>query len=200
MRIVVRKPATCVPLHLHSHYAFLDSTLSPEAVVTLAKERGSPAVALTDPNLHGAVEFCALAKQAGIQPIVGAEVTVAGQPLWLYVQDRAGYANLCRLLSQPVQRLAGLTDGLLAVGTDEPWAGHSPDRFYRAIGDPTRRVRSAFPCVPHRPVHHAVPADRWKFDVVQSIRTLTLLQQAHPEKRVGGVSARVASTSQAAHG
>ena len=91
-------------------------------------------------------------------------------------------------------------DGLLAVGTDEPWAGHSPDRFYRAIGDPTRRVRSAFPCVPHRPVHHAVPADRWKFDVVQSIRTLTLLQQAHPEKRVGGVSARVASTSQAAHG
>ncbi len=186
VRVVVRKPATCVPLHVHSHYSFLDSTLSPEAVVTLAKERGSPAVALTDPNLHGAVEFCALAKQAGIQPIVGAEVTVAGQPLWLYVQDRAGYANLCRLLSQPVKRLAGLTDGLLAVGTDEHWAGHFPDRFYRAIVDPTRPVRSAFPCVPHLPIHHAVPADRWKFDVVQSIRTLTLLKQAHPEKRAGG--------------
>ncbi|MEN9677416.1 MAG: hypothetical protein RIS76_3312 [Verrucomicrobiota bacterium] len=186
VRVVLRKPATCVPLHVHSHYAFLDSTLSPEAVVTLAKERGLPAVALTDPNLHGAVEFCALAKQAGIQPIVGAELTVDDQPLWLYVQDRTGYQNLCRLLSQPVKRLEGLTDGLFAVGTDDRWAGQFPDRFYRAITDPTQPVRSAFPCVLHLPVHHAVPADRWKFDVVQSIRTLTLLKQGHPEKRVGG--------------
>ena len=186
VRVVIRKPATCVPLRVHSHYSFLDSTLSPEAVVTLAKERGLPAVALTDPNLHGAVEFCALAKQAGIQPIVGAELTVDGQPLWLYVQDRAGYQNLCRLLSQPVKRLEGLTDGLLAIGTDDRWAAHFPGRFYRAVTDSTRPVRSAFPCVPHLPVHHAVPSDRWKFDVVQSIRTLTLLKQAHPEKRVDG--------------
>lgn len=186
VRVVVRKPATWVLLHVHSHYSFLDSTLSPEAVVALAKERGLPAVALTDPNLHGAVEFCALAKQAGIQPIVGAELTVDGQALWLYVQNHTGYANLCRLLSEPVKRLEGLTDGLLAAGTDDSWAAHFPDRFYRAVTDPTQPVRSAFPCVPHLPIHHAVPSDRWKFDVVQSIRTLTLLKQAHPEKRVGG--------------
>lgn len=185
VRVLVRKAATCVPLHVHSHFSFLDSTLSPEAVVTLAKERGLPTVALTDPNLHGAVEFCALAKQAGIHPIVGAELTVDGQPLWLYVQNRTGYANLCRLLSQSVKRLAGLTEGLLAVSAHESFAAQFPERFYRAVTDPTRPVRSAFPCVPHLSIHHAAPSDRWKFDVVQSIRTLTLLKQAHPEKRVG---------------
>ena len=188
LNVVVRKQVatTCVPLHVHGHYSFLDSTLSPEAVVTLAKARGLPAVAITDPNLHGAVEFCALAKQAGLQPIVGAKVTVADQPLWLYVQNRTGYANLCRLLSQAVRRLEGLTDGLLAVSGDESFAPQFPERFYRAVTDPTKPVRSAFPCVPHLAVHHATPGDRWKFDVVQSIRTLTLLKQAHPEKRAGG--------------
>ena len=31
-----------------------------------------------------------------------------------------------------------------------------------------------------------MPTDRWKFDVVQSIRTLTLLKQAHPQKHCDG--------------
>ena len=35
-----------------------------------------------------------------------------------------------------------------------------------------------------QPVHHASPADRMKFDIVQSIRTRTLLQQGHPGKRL----------------
>ncbi|NDJ15508.1 MAG: fused DNA polymerase IV/DNA polymerase III subunit alpha, partial [Acidobacteriia bacterium] len=34
--------------------------------------------------------------------------------------------------------------------------------------------------------HYAGAAERWKFDVVQSIRTLTLLKQQHPEKRLNG--------------
>ncbi|MEQ2006376.1 MAG: PHP domain-containing protein [Limisphaerales bacterium] len=183
-RFVIRKPATCVPLHVHSHYSFLDSTLSPEAVVALAKERGLPAVAVTDPNLHGAVEFCALAKLAGIQPVVGAELTVDGQALWRYVQNHTGYANLCRLLSDPVKRLEGLTDGLLAVGTDDCWAAHFPDRFYRAITDPTQPVRSAFPCVPHLPVHHAVTSDLLLY-VGQSADLhdrLTSYRHVHPDR------------------
>ena len=35
-------------------------------------------------------------------------------------------------------------------------------------------------------VHYATSADRLKYDIVQSIRTLTLLRQEHPEKKVGG--------------
>src|SRR5205085_4806674 len=42
------------------------------------------------------------------------------------------------------------------------------------------------PLVAMWPVHYAQRSDRWKFDVVQSIRTRTLLRQAHPEKLLTG--------------
>ena len=46
------------------------------------------------------------------------------------------------------------------------------------------RTRCPACCV--QPVRYAVPADRQKFDIVQSIRTRTLLRQAHPGKRLDG--------------
>ncbi len=65
-------------LNVKSCFSFMDSLLRPGDIVRMAGERGMKAVAMTDPNLHGAVEFCAAAKEAGIQPIVGAEVKVGG--------------------------------------------------------------------------------------------------------------------------
>src|ERR1035438_8515663 len=80
--------ATYVPLRTHSHYSFLDSTLSPQVIVSLAKRHGMAAVALTDTgNLHGAVEFVQAAKHAGIKPILGAELSVAEHPLLLFVES-----------------------------------------------------------------------------------------------------------------
>ena len=35
-------------------------------------------------------------------------------------------------------------------------------------------------------VHYAIPEDRRQYDILQSIRTLTLLEHDHPEKRRGG--------------
>jgi len=222
LQIIVRKsaPASYVPLHVHSYYSFLDSTLSPAAIVELARQHGLPAIALTDPNLHGAVEFQQLAKAAGVQPLIGAEVCVDGHPLWLYVQDATGYTNLCHWLNRaggtrdedchreaqaaqkgkgslsPLRPFAaqssaplGDTTGLLAVATDERWAEWFPGRFYRAVSSSEGlKERSVHPAVLHQPVHYATAADRWKFDVVQSIRTLTLLKQAHPDKRAAGAA------------
>ena len=73
-----------------------------------------PAVAVTDDaNLFGAMQFCAAAKKAGVQPIVGACWPLApsrrprtpGRPappeqLVLLVKDAEGYANLLRLMSR----------------------------------------------------------------------------------------------------
>src|ERR1039458_2181566 len=51
------------------------------------------------------------------------------------------------------------------------------------------RTASASRCVlnnsPATPTDSA-PADRLKFDILQSIRTLTLLRQEHPDKRMDG--------------
>lgn len=138
INIVVRKQSTAttyVPLNVHSHYSFLDSTLSPAAIVALAKHHQLPALALTDPNLHGAVEFFLEAKRAGVKPLIGAELRIEGQPLCLYVQNSTGYHNLCRLLSTPKMKLDGLTEGLLAVGPDQHHAHHFPSRFYRGVSN-----------------------------------------------------------------
>ncbi|HWY75402.1 MAG TPA: DNA polymerase III subunit alpha, partial [Verrucomicrobiae bacterium] len=36
------------------------------------------------------------------------------------------------------------------------------------------------------PIHYALPGDRPKYDILQSIRTLTLLREVHPDKRRSG--------------
>lgn len=201
LQIIIRpKTINYVPLRCHSHYSFLDSTLSPAAIVELAKQHDLPAVALTDTgNLHGAVEFVQAAQSAGIKPIIGTELRVGEHPLLLYAANAKGYSNLCRILSchakgavaneasvaakqrQPLKPslLTDLSEGLLAVSSDPSLAAIFPGRFYRAVTQEEGAV--ACPAV-----HYATPEDRRRYDIVQSIRTLTLLDHQHPEKRRGG--------------
>jgi len=197
--------ATYVPLRTHSHYSFLDSTLSPEAIVNLAKQHGMSAVGLTDTgNLHGAVEFVQTAQEAGIKPILGVELSVGDNPLLLYVESARGYTNLCRLLSRHAERtdknadeasvadqqrrpyrldeLTGFTEGLIAVSPDDELAELFRGSFYRLV----TAAKSDSQAVACPAIHYAVPGDRQKYDVVQSIRTLTLLREEHAEKRTNG--------------
>jgi DNA-directed DNA polymerase III PolC len=204
---LLTKPAvsTHVPLRTHSHYSFLDATLSPQDIVHLAKQHRMTAVALTDTgNLHGAVEFVQAAQEAGIKPILGVELSIGDKPLLLYVESAQGYANLCRLLSQHAERarqnadedsvaaqqrqpyrideVIGWTEGLIAVSPDERLAALFRGSFYRLV----TAMDSDSQAVACPAIHYAVPADRQKYDVVQSIRTLTLLREEHPEKRTAG--------------
>ena len=50
----------------------------------------------------------------------------------------------------------------------------------------SRDTPDDFPAVACPAIHYATPDDRQKFDIVQSIRTLTLLREKHPEKQRGG--------------
>jgi DNA polymerase-3 subunit alpha len=196
-----------VPLRVHSHYSFLDSTLSPTAIVELAKRNGLSSVALTDTgNLHGAVEFVEAAKKAGVKPILGAELRVGDHPLLLFVESAHGYHNLCRLLSRHAELAAthddegsvaarqrlpfrqkefdGMTDGLIGVGEDIRLAEMFPSRFYgMATG---AKISGEFPVAACPEIRYATSDDRRKYEIVQSIRTLTLLRQEHPDKRRGG--------------
>lgn len=145
-------------LNAKSCFSFMDSLLQPEDIVRMAAERGAKAVALTDPNLHGAVEFCMAAKEAGIKPIVAAEVKVRGVRYLAYVENAGGYRNLCGLLSGKPEhgKEAGGLDGLIL------------------------RPVTAFP-----EIRYAASRDAKFYEVVQSIRTLSLAGQPHPDKRRG---------------
>jgi DNA-directed DNA polymerase III PolC len=202
-----RETLTYVPLQGHSHYSFLDSTLSPAALVALAKRNGLPAVALTDTgNLHGAVEFVLAAKEAGIRPILGAELRVDGKPLLLFAESSAGYHNLCCLLSRHARRMAngaedggvaaqqrrpldprdleGRISGLIAVAVDPRLADLFPNSFYQMVT--ARETSGRLPAVAVPAIHYGAEAERQRYDILQSIRTLTLLRQHHADKRMGG--------------
>ena len=106
--------AAFVHLRVRSSYSLLDSTVRlPELVARAARER-MPAVAIVDrANLFAALEFSESAAKAGVQPIVGCLLPIAGDdqtrgngrpplPFWLpvLVQNQTGYRNLMKLLSR----------------------------------------------------------------------------------------------------
>ena len=127
--------APFVPLRVFSSYTLLDGAIDPKAIAKLAKERGFPAIAITDRNgLYGSIPFASASRDMGIQPIIGTMLAVQrapGEPIdWLglYAQNEAGWQNLCHLVSaahlaRPLELdphvtldcLNGHTDGLIAL-------------------------------------------------------------------------------------
>ena len=172
------------PLNIRSHYSFHDSLLSVRQIVARAGELGLPAVGLTDPNLHASVEFFLAAREAGIQPVLGAEVTPAPdrgaplpRPVLLYVQNQTGYANLCQILSEPRPSRSFLRDhasGLIPIPSPgrPPWA--------RNPSSPTPLF------LPE--IRYLHSRDRAAYEIIQSIRTLTRTGQEDPRKRRGDFS------------
>ena len=90
-----------IPLHVHSHWSLLDGVPSIKELVTFATSAGLPALALTDSHaLYGAMEFVSECRKAGVAPILGAELNLAGgDSIILLVRNMQGYGNLCRLIS-----------------------------------------------------------------------------------------------------
>ena len=67
-----------VHLHVHSSYSLLEGALTIGRLAELAKADRQPALALTDTdNMFGALEFSDKMAAAGIQPIIGAALSVA---------------------------------------------------------------------------------------------------------------------------
>jgi error-prone DNA polymerase len=89
-------------LHCHSAYSFLDGASHPVEIAAAAAEQGHSAIALTDHDgLYGSMEMAMAAKPLGLRAIVGTELTLEdGHHLTLLCEDRTGYANLCRLLTE----------------------------------------------------------------------------------------------------
>lgn len=120
-------------LHLHTAFSFLDGASLPEELAGRAAELGYRWLAVTDHDgLYGAQEFARAAHAAGIQPIIGLEVTLTDEThLTLLAESGQGYANLCRLVTASHHHAEsngtgeGLPDQVFAIGeqpfTEQPW-------------------------------------------------------------------------------
>lgn len=120
-----------VYLRTHSYYGFLESLLSPQALVDLAVQHQVPALGLTDHRyLSGAIEFYEACQSAGVKPILGLEIDFVYQDfsglLTLIARNLSGWSNLSRLSSHllvqntpvDIALLESHQDGLVAVMGD----------------------------------------------------------------------------------
>ncbi|MFL6545226.1 MAG: DNA polymerase III subunit alpha, partial [Candidatus Udaeobacter sp.] len=91
-----------VELHACSAFSFLRGGSFPEHLAEVAAELEMPAMALLDRNgVYGAQRFSVAAREHGVQPIIGCELSMEdGGILPVLVKDRTGYKNLCELLTQ----------------------------------------------------------------------------------------------------
>jgi error-prone DNA polymerase len=135
-------------LHCCSAFSFLRGGSFPEQLAEVAAELEMPAIALLDRNgVYGAQRFSVAAREHGVRPIIGAELSMEdGSILPVLVENRTGYKNLCGLLTQAHLRsekgncavrwdeLSEFTEGLIALfgsGSAPTRAGFLIDSFGR---------------------------------------------------------------------
>jgi error-prone DNA polymerase len=123
-----------IDFHTRSAFSFLEGASTPEKLVEVCANLGMPAMALLDRDgVYGAPRFHMAAAKAGIKAHIGAEVTCNSFSSWrrrdtekpnlrsssvspclrgdarlaLLVASRAGYQNLCRLITTMKLRAGG---------------------------------------------------------------------------------------------
>src|SRR5258708_1241846 len=91
-----------IELHACSAFSFLRGGSFPEQLAEVAAKLEMPAIALLDRNgVYGAQRFSVAAREHGVRPIIGAELSMEdGSILPVLVENRTGYKNLCGLLTQ----------------------------------------------------------------------------------------------------
>ncbi len=151
-----------IHLRTHTEHSLLEGAVPVQKLVALAAKAAMPAIAVTDTNnMFCALEFSTLAKEAGLQPIVGCQMALAHDPaqagekprlpapIVLLAQSEAGYMNLMKLNSclylrgdgqlphVTVDDLAAHAEGLICLsgGPDGPVG-----RFLRAGQTPKARA------------------------------------------------------------
>ncbi len=199
-----------VELHVRSAFSFLRAASLPEELAGAAAEMGFKAMALVDRDgFYGAPRFHFAAKKAGVRAHIGAEISCTdGTAYPLLVRNRAGYRNLCRLITQMKLRakknegaatpeeIAGHAEGLVClVGRASAcqWLldAFGPSNVYAEIQRHMDRREEArnqalveraralkIPLLATNGVCHATPAEREIFDVLAAVRNKTTLDAA----------------------
>ena len=150
-----------VHLHVHSNFSILQGAFRIPELVDAVARIGMPAVALTDTNgIYGVLEFCEAARAAGVKPIVGAEIVFSDEQCVCLAADMAGYANLCRIVSERrligtphCERFLGRANGHLSPNGAQPdgflceSVASNPDGLFVLSATPSvlERLKGAVP-------------------------------------------------------
>jgi len=132
--------ADFVHLRVHSAYSLSEGAIPVKQLIELCLERKMPAVAITDTNnLFGALEFSDAAAKAGVQPIIGCQLSITREksetgpgegtgtgpdtdPMVFLVQNSDGYHNLMKLVAHAYLEGEEASDPQVTLGALEKYS------------------------------------------------------------------------------
>ncbi len=194
-------PATFVHLHTHSLYSPMHGVPTLEKLCEAVRTQGQDRLALTDTNgLYGAIRFLEVARDAGLKPILGAELVHEARRAVLLAKTPTGYANLCRILSARhcdeafdfTGTVARHRAGLVILSDDRAaliaWSQDSDqDLYVELTPGPTMREAVAFsrqrglPPVATARASFLRPADYYAHRLLRAIAENTTLSRLRAE-------------------
>ena len=126
-----------VELHVRSAFSFLEGASLPEELASRCAELEQAAMAVTDTHgVYGAARFHLSAAKLGIRALIGAEVNAEyGSRYTLLAETRAGYQNLCRLITRTKFRDAKPGKPENPFATEDDFAEHAAGLICLTGGD-----------------------------------------------------------------
>jgi error-prone DNA polymerase len=158
--IIGQRPTASIAyaeLDVLTNFSFLRGASHPDELVSRAAEVGYAAIGITDVNsLAGIVRAHQAAKQIGIKLCIGARLRFTDAPdVLVWVENKAGYSNLCRLLTTGKRRaekgscnlrledFLASSDGLLAALTSRSIDPETPAPKDEQLQSAARALKDA---------------------------------------------------------
>ena len=86
-----------IPFKVTTDYTILKSLIKVKDLINFCVSKNIKSCGICDTNLFGAIEFYKLAKKNNIKPIIGLEIKVNDNIIYLYAKNYDGYKNLLKL-------------------------------------------------------------------------------------------------------
>lgn len=109
------------PLKVTTDYSLLNSLIKIKDLINFCVTNNIKSCAICDTNLFGCIEFYKTCKQNHIKPIIGLEIILNDNTIYLYAKNYDGYKNLLKINTIITERnisileLKNLSDNILVI-------------------------------------------------------------------------------------
>ncbi len=99
-----------VPLKVTTDYSLLQSLIKIDSLILYLKDNNIKSCAICDDYLYGSMEFYNKCLKNNIKPIIGLDIFLNNNHIYLYAKNYNGYQNLLKLNSIKTERDLGIAD------------------------------------------------------------------------------------------
>ena len=86
-----------IPIKVTTEYTLLSSLITLDKLVSALKEKEINTCGICDKNLYGSLLFYKKCRENSIKPLIGLEIKISDNPLYLYAKNFDGYKNLLNI-------------------------------------------------------------------------------------------------------